>query len=211
MRKMKWMCGVAAVCLLALPCALATVQAQGLSDADAGFLKAAAASGSFEVEAAKLAVQRADSSKVKDYASKMLEQHREIGAELKTLAANKKVRLPDQLDQSDLRTLAQLQQREGPAFDLVYIDKAAVEGHIKINQLFEAAVYRATDPEVRDFAQRVLPIVTEHLAMSRALQQAPPVDADKILPPVKGEAPAVSPASREAPASIAPDSVAPAK
>ncbi|MCY1511924.1 hypothetical protein D9M68_463650 [compost metagenome] len=52
---------------------------------------------------------------------------------------------------------------------------------------------------------RSLPTVAEHLAMSRVLQRGPPAGPDKLQPPVKGEVPAVSPASREAPALIVPE------
>jgi putative membrane protein len=75
------------------------------------------------------------------------------------------------------------------------------------NRLYETAARQSEDPEVRDFAVRSLPGVAQRLAMGRALQRDPPAGADRtdrIQPPVKGEAPAVSPASREAPASIAP-------
>lgn len=206
MRKTTWMRGAAAF-VLALSGALGAARAQGLAEADARFLQAASASGTFEVEAAELAQQRAESSEVKAYAAKMREQHRAMNGDLKTLALRKQVTLPDQPGEPDRGTLEELRNRTGADFDVVYAQKAAVDAHVMANRLYETAARQSEDPEVRDFAVRSLPGVAERLAMGRALQRDPPAGADRtdrIQPPVKGEAPAVSPASREAPASIAP-------
>ena len=184
--------------------ALGPLQAQDLPEADARFLQAAAGLGMFEIEAARLAQQRADSRAVKSYAAQMLEQHRAIDKELRTLAQRKQVTLPDQPSEPDRSTLEQLRNRSGADFDVVYAKRAAVDAHVMANRLYETAARESEDPQVRDFATRVLPVVTQHLAMSRELQQGRPANGDKIQPPVKGEAPAVSPASRDAPASIAP-------
>ncbi|KGD86913.1 hypothetical protein JL37_28830 [Achromobacter sp. RTa] len=204
MGKFTWMRGLAAAFLLAAPGALCPAYAQGLDEADARFLQAAAGAGLFEMEAAQLAQQRAGSSEIKAYAAKMLEQHRAMNGDLKTLALQKQVTLPERPAEPDRGTLEQLRGRTGPDFDAVYVQKAAVDAHVMANRLFETAARQSADPQVRDFAVRGLPVVAEHLAMSRALQRPAPKGGDKIMPPVKGEPPAVSPASREAPASIAP-------
>lgn len=204
MKKTTWIAGIVAVCLLAAPGVLGGVHAQELAEPDARFLQAAAGSGMFEVEAAELAKKRAAGNDVKAYAAKMLEQHRGMNAEIKTLAERKQVKLPGEPSEPDRGTLKQLGERSGADFDALYIEKAAVDAHTTANRLFETAAREAKDPQVRDFAARALPVVAEHLALSRKLQKVPPADPDKIQPAVKGEAPAVSPASREAPASIAP-------
>lgn len=204
MKKTLWVCGVVALCLLAAPGVLGGVQAQELAEPEARFLQAAAGSGMFETEAAELAKKRAGDGDVKAYAAKMLEQHRAMNAELKALAKSKQVKLPGEPSEPDRGTLQQLGNRTGPDFDALYIEKAAVDAHTTANRLFETAARESRDPQVRDFAARALPMLAEHLAMGRKLQGTPPADPDKIQPAVKGEAPAVSPASREAPASIAP-------
>lgn len=204
MGKTTWMRGLAAAFLLAVPGILCAAYAQGLDEADARFLQAAAGNGLFEMEAARLAQKQADSSDIKTFAAKMLEQHRAMNGDLKTLALQKQVTLPEQPAEPNRGTLDQLRGRKGPDFDVVYVQKAAVDAHVMANRLYETAARQSADPQVRDFAQRALPMLAEHLAMSRALQRPRPAGGDRILPPVKGEAPAVSPASREAPASIAP-------
>ena len=205
MKKTTWMCGIiVAVCLLIAPGVLGGVWAQELAEPEARFLQAAAGSGMFEVEAAELAKKRAGDGDVKAFAAKMLEQHRAMNAELKTLAASKQVKLPTEPSEPDRGTLEQLSNRTGPDFDALYIEKAAMDAHTMANRLFETAARESKDPQVREFAARSLPMLAQHLAMARKLQGTAPADPDKIQPAVKGEAPAVSPASREAPASIAP-------
>ncbi len=204
MKKTIWVYGIVAVCLLIAPCVLGGVQAQELAASETRFLQAAAGSGMFEVEAAELAKKRAGNAGVKAYAEKMLAQHRAMNAELKALANRKQVKLPASSSEPDRGTLEQLAGRSGADFDALYIEKAAVDAHTTANRLFETAARESKDPQVRDFAVRALPMLAEHLAMGRRLQGSPPADPDKIQPAVKGEAPAVSPASREAPASIAP-------
>lgn len=204
MKKTTWICGVVAVCLLAVPGVLGGVQAQELAEPDARFLQAAAGSGMFEVRAAELATTRAADGDVKAFAARMREQHRAMNAELKTLAERKQVKLPAEPSEPDRGTLDQLSNRNGADFDALYIEKAAVDAHTTANRLFETAARQSEDPQVRDFAVRSLPLLAEHLAMSRKLQGGSPADPDKIQPAVKGEAAPVSPASREAPASIVP-------
>ncbi|QKH38784.1 DUF4142 domain-containing protein [Achromobacter pestifer] len=204
MKKVTWVCGIVAVCLLIAPGVLGGVQAQELAAPETRFLQAAAGSGMFEVEAAELAKKRAGNGGVKAYAEKMIGQHRAMNAELKALAKRKQVTLPAKPSEPDRGTLEQLADRSGADFDALYIEKAAVDGHTTANRLFETAARESKDPQVRDFAVRALPTLAEHLAMGRKLQGTSPADPDKIQPAVKGEAPAVSPASREAPASIAP-------
>ena len=204
MKTTGWLRGPGRACLLALTCLVGSAHAQELAEADARFLQAAAGSGQFEMQAAQLARQRAGSGEVKAYAAKVREQHRAMNGDLQALAGRKHVTLPEQPAEPDRRTLEQLDGMQGADFDALYIQKAAVDAHVIANRLYETAAREAEDPEVRDFAVQALPTVAEHLAMGRALGRAPASDPDKIQPPVKGEPPAVSPASREAPASIAP-------
>lgn len=185
--------------------AQAGVHAADLAESDARFLQAAAGGGMFEVQAAELAKKRAHDAQVKAYAAKMLEDHRAVNAELKTLAASKQVALPAKPDEPDRATLEQLQDRTGAAFDQLYVEKAALDAHAMANRLYETAAKESEDAQIRDFAAKTLPVLAEHYSMSRALvRESSSGQGEKILPAVKGEAPAVSPASREAPASVVP-------
>ena len=96
---------------------------------------------------------------IKTFAAKMLEQHRAMNGDLKTLALQKQVTLPEQPAEPDRGTLDQLRGRKGPDFDVVYVQKAAVDAHVMANRLYETAARQSADPQVRDFAQRALPML----------------------------------------------------
>ncbi|CAO3927897.1 DUF4142 domain-containing protein [Achromobacter mucicolens] len=176
-----------------------------LDASDARFLQAASGSGIFEVQAAELASKRAKDAQVRAFAAKMLEQHTAVNKEIHELAAAKNISLPDQPAEPDRATLHELGEKTGAEFDQVYIKKAAVDAHATANRLFETAAKESEDAQVRDFATRTLPMLSDHYAMSRALGREPAVNGDKIHPAPKGEAPPVSPASRAAPASVVPE------
>lgn len=176
-----------------------------LDASDARFLQAASGSGIFEVQAAELAGKRAKDAQVRAFAAKMLEQHTAVNKEIRALAAAKNISLPDQPAEPDRATLHELREKTGAEFDQLYIKKAAVDAHATANRLFETAAKESEDAQVRDFATRALPMLSDHYAMSRALGREPAVDVDKIHPAPKGEAPPVSPASRAAPASVVPE------
>ncbi len=175
-----------------------------LAASDARFLEAAAGAGIFEVEAAELAGKRAQDAQVRAYAAKMLEQHRKVNGELKALAAAKQVELPGQPSEPDRATLQDLRAKTGAAFDQLYVEKAAVDAHATANRLFQTAAKESEDPQIREFASRTLPMLADHYSMSRTLKGDPAASGERIQPAPKGEAPAVSPASREAPASVVP-------
>ncbi|MEN4920390.1 DUF4142 domain-containing protein [Achromobacter spanius] len=180
------------------------IHAADLAASDARFLEAAAGAGIFEVEAAELAGKRAQDAQVRAYAAKMLEQHRKVNGELKALAAAKQVELPGQPSEPDRATLQDLRAKTGAAFDQLYVEKAAVDAHATANRLFQTAAKESEDPQIREFASRTLPMLADHYSMSRTLKGDAAASGERIQPAPKGEAPAVSPASREAPASVVP-------
>lgn len=197
--------------LAALAAAIMLTGASPLSHAaeldasDARFLQAASGGGIFEVQAAELAGKRAKDAQVRAFAAKMIEQHTAVNKEIRALAAAKNVSLPDQPAEPDRATLHELSSRTGAEFDQLYIRKAAVDAHATANRLFETAAKESEDTQVREFAARTLPMLSDHYAMSRALDREPAAKGDKIHPAPKGEAAPVSPASRSAPASVVPE------
>src|SRR5690606_16921478 len=66
-----------------------------LSRADEGFISQAAQNGHAEVEASKMALEKASDPKVKEFAKHMVEDHTKANEELRSLASSKGVELPD--------------------------------------------------------------------------------------------------------------------
>src|SRR5690606_30273917 len=166
--------------LAALSFAIAAFTAAGAAHAadselnrgDSRFLQRAAQSGMLEIEASKLAVERAQNPQIKEFAQKMITDHTAVDKELRTLAQSKKVELPTDLRWGQGRTMKGLQQDEGADFEDRYVDKVPGDAHEDAVELFQDASEDAEDPDVKAFASKTLPSLKQHLEMGEALQNA---------------------------------------
>ncbi len=146
-----------------------------LSRADEAFVNQAAQNGHAEVEASKLAMEKASDPKVKEFAKHMIDDHTKANKELEALASSKGVDLPDgpSLLQKGKSKLM-LSTADGENFDRRYAESMGVEAHEDNIELFEKAVKEAEDPDVKAYAQKTLPKLQEHLKMAKALVEGLP-------------------------------------
>jgi len=131
---------------------------------DALFAKKAAAGGLTEVELGKLAAQNGTRQDVKDFGSKMVEDHGKANDALKAVAAKDNLTIPDKPtpDQQDM--IDTLSKKSGAAFDKAYI-RAMVTAHIKDKALFTAESENGSNPDLKQFATDTLVVIKQHLAM----------------------------------------------
>src|SRR5439155_13209315 len=106
----------------------ARASAKGPSDQT--FVMDAAQGGMAEVELGKLAADKASNDDVKKFGQRMADDHGKANDELKTLAANKNITLPTDLDARDKALRDRLSKLSGPAFDRAYM-QAMVNDHVK--------------------------------------------------------------------------------
>lgn len=142
-----------------------------LAAADKAFFMKAAQSGMLEVEASKLAQDRASSPDVKQFADMMVKDHGAADAELKQLAMARGVDLPQKLDAAHQAKLDKLSKAKGPEFDRLYSQTVGTPAHKDAVALFDKTSKSARDPEVKAFAAKTLPTLKEHLSHAQALQQ----------------------------------------
>ncbi len=152
---------------VALAVVLPAFAAPSASDTD--FMKKAAQAGTMEIEASKLAQQKATDSAVKDFAARMVKDHQAAADDLKQLASRKNVTLPSTPDASDRATLDALKGLDGAAFDRRYADTVGVQAHVQAVTLFRGASQTASDTDVKAFAAKTLPTLEHHLDMARNL------------------------------------------
>jgi len=136
---------------------------------DLAFLNDAAPGGMAEVELGRLAVKQAASKEVKQFAELMIADHSKAGDELKQLAQQKKVMLPQELNPTHKETMAKLSQLRGAEFDREYV-KAMVADHMKDVTAFESVAKGAVDADVKAYATKTLPTLKEHLQMIRGIE-----------------------------------------
>jgi putative membrane protein len=141
---------------------------QAASATDSTFVMQAAEGGMKEVEAGKLASNKATNSDVKAFAQHMVKDHSKANSELMSLAKSKQMDVKAKNDQSK-DAMAVLGKQSGAAFDRAYMDEM-VKDHQKTVALFEQQSKNGDDAELKAWAGKQLPNLREHLKMAQDLQ-----------------------------------------
>ena len=149
-----------------------------VSSSDKKFAMTAAAGGMAEVEMARLALTKASSDEVKQYAQKMIDDHTAANTELMSIASMKGITLPTAPDAKMQAMMAKMEKLSGEAFDREYVMMAGHKDHQKMEKLFRDESTRGRDADLKAFAAKTLPVVQQHLQMARELH-------DKMMPGMK--------------------------
>jgi len=144
--------------------------AQGLTADEQTFLQQAATSDQTEIKLGQLALERANTPDVKQFAQKMVEDHSKSTSLLKPIAADHDVALPESPGPQTDEKFKRLEKLSGPAFDKTYIE-IMVADHQEVLNAFQAEAAKAADPKLKDFIATVQPIVANHLQMAKAIRQ----------------------------------------
>lgn len=150
--------------------AMAPATPVAAANPDQAFADAAAASDTFEIETSKLAETKAESSKVKQFAKSMIKAHTDSTAKLKTAASAASPALTPvaQLTPMQQQTLDALAAKSGTDFDQAYA-KAQVEAHQMTLDKLKAYSASGAQATLKTFATGLIPTVTAHLNMAKAL------------------------------------------
>ena len=141
----------------------------------AAFVRAAATSDLYEMEASRLAEQRAQNAEVKRFAERMLRDHGKTTGELKGMLGQLQgvsaQQMPTRLDQQHQALLQQLQGAQGAEFDRLYAQQQ-VQSHQAAVDLFRAYSQSGDDEQLKRWASQTLPALEEHLREAQQLQRA---------------------------------------
>lgn len=143
----------------------------GLSATDKKFMKEAAQGGLAEVELGQLATQKASSDDVKKFGQRMVDDHTKANDQLKQLASQKNVQLPQEPNAKDKATKARLEKLSGAEFDKAYMADMRKD-HKKDVAEFERASKAAKDSDVKNFASQTLPTLQDHLKQAESIAPA---------------------------------------
>jgi putative membrane protein len=138
------------------------------SSPDTSFYKTLAEGGMSEVDLGKLAEQKSEDPKVKDFAAMMVKDHSAANHELQSLATSKQVPVPKTLDASQTALKTRLEALSGESFDKAYV-KSQLQAHEDTVQLLEKEISSGQDPDAKALAQSVLPTIRHHLQAVRTL------------------------------------------
>ncbi len=142
--------------------------AAGLSKADATFIKKAASGGMAEVEFGRLATDKASKPEVKQFGQRMIDDHSKANDQLKQVAAEKHVTLPQSISAKDKATKAKLEALSGEEFDRAYME-GMVKDHKQDVAEFQRASKSALDPQIKDWASQTLPTLQDHLKQAQTI------------------------------------------
>jgi putative membrane protein len=139
-----------------------------LSTSDASFMTTAARGGLAEVQLGQLAQRNGSSAAVKRFGQRMVDDHGRSNQEMMALAQRKEITPPSSVGAEHQSTYDDLAKLRGRAFDRAYA-QAMVKDHQEDLQAYQEEAANGTDPDVKAFAARHVPLLQEHLRMAQDL------------------------------------------
>jgi len=133
------------------------------------FATMAAQSNMLEIESSRVALEKAQSDEVREFAQKMVDDHTKAGEEMTQAAAGDGVNdVPKSLDAAHEQMLTQLEQASADQFDSQYV-QMQLAAHQQAVALFSS--YAEQQGTLADFAEKTLPTLQEHLEQVQQLAQ----------------------------------------
>ena len=125
------------------------------------FARKAAVSNMFEIEAAKLAVEKGRDDKAKEFARDMISDHGKATGELMKAADSQKVTLPTALDPEHQKKLDALKAASTTDFDQAYLS-TQVSAHEEAVVLFDGYAKNGAAGALKSFAETTLGTLRTH-------------------------------------------------
>jgi putative membrane protein len=132
------------------------------------FVKNAAITDMFEIQAGKLAQDKANDPAYKDFAKMIVDDHTKTSDKLKDMQPKLGTQLPTALDAKHKGLIDKLQSASGAAFENQF-KAAQVDGHKAAIKMFENYASKGDNADLKQFAQNTLPTLKEHLQHAQAL------------------------------------------
>jgi len=156
------------------PTGAAQVNAErSVSSQDESFVRTAAEAGMSEVKEGELAMHKSPYPAIREFGRWMMTDHTEIGQFLTSQARAAGITVPASISESQQSLYDRLQKMSGSEFDKHYINHQ-VQAHEQAVALFKTEASSGTDPGLRTLAERVMPVLEQHLAEAQNLQKLLP-------------------------------------
>jgi len=134
---------------------------RALTDNDRRFVTEASQGGMFEVKSSQLAIDKGASGPTREFAQMMIDDHGKANRDLESLVRKKGGTVSSTLDADHQEKLDTLASLNGKEFERKYHDEQ-VKGHDDTIALFERYSKNADDPDIKAFANRLLPTLRTH-------------------------------------------------
>jgi putative membrane protein len=136
---------------------------------DVDFLVEAMRTGLAEVQLGELAAQRSYDPRVRDYGTKLKNDHGAQVAEIERMLQPLRVSIPTEPSTKAQAQHAALARLTGEQFDAAFIE-AMIASHTEAIEQYGAQTHANPDRALADFASKSLPVLREHLAMAQSLR-----------------------------------------
>jgi putative membrane protein len=126
------------------------------------FVKHAAQANLAEIKVSQLALEKAQSPDVKQFAQKMIDDHTKASSELAQLAMSKNLKVPDDTDMMHKASMKMLQAKSGDSFDSAYMEQMNKDQQKVIDMFQSASTSHKVDKDLQAFASKTLPKLQQH-------------------------------------------------
>ncbi len=137
----------------------------GLSSSEREFVTQVVQDSMAEVQLGQLASQRALRDEVKQFGQRMVRDHTQVHNELKQLAAQKGITLPQDSGDEHREVMENLSKLSGADFDRAYMNSMATEDLSS----FEREAQQGQDQDLKAWTTKTLPMLLEHLRIARSI------------------------------------------
>lgn len=144
-------------------------ETSALTGNDRDFLENAIQGSYAEIEGSRLALEKTEDPKVRDFAQMMIDDHQKMVDEATALARKKGMNPPDGPSVMQTTEVTALKALTGGAFDAMYINRIGVAAHESTVTMFEQAGQDVQDSDVQAMISKTLPKLREHLKMAQTI------------------------------------------
>jgi len=122
-----------------------------------------------EIAAARIALNKAESSEVKAFAQQMVDDHGAALTKVQAVAQQKGVTLPTEPDAKHKAMADKLEKQSGGAFDKMYMENAGTKDHKMVLSKLQSDAMKIKDPDVKALADAHTPVVEQHLKSAQQM------------------------------------------
>ncbi len=133
-----------------------------LEAGDQQFMAQAGSGGLTRMELGQLAEKNGGNLRIKNFGKMMIKDQIKANKVLLRIAKSNNVNLPASPDAQEQAVINSLSQKTGKDFDKAYIS-SVITGHNNDIKTFEFASKNCSDPDIKAFARKSLPVLKNHL------------------------------------------------
>ena len=145
----------------------------GIAESDLRFMKDAHVGNLYEIAAGNRAVSKTNDVEIRGLAQHIIDDHTKADDQLTSLAAKKGISNLGSIDKEKNDLLAQLDKVNGSDFDREFLRQQR-SAHEQTISEFQSAVNNIKDNDLKDWANKTLPSLQDHLNMVNARWNAIP-------------------------------------